>query len=132
MHWFFASGVFQIARKQQAYPVVGDSIAKFRREIRAFEKFSIESRLVGWDHKWGFLEHRFVRHGRVVGVVAIRGVFKGPNGPVDPGVFLDELSHHQPSPPLPLWAINFHQGCEAMSELLRSEEAAANIQRPRS
>jgi hypothetical protein len=29
-------------------------------------------RLIGWDGKWGFLEHRFVRKDRVIGVVAIR------------------------------------------------------------
>jgi acyl-CoA thioesterase FadM len=127
MHWFFRSGVFQIARKRRAYPVVGDAIAKFRRELRAFEKFSIDSRLVGWDSKWGFLEHRFVRHDRVIGMVAIRGVFKGPDGPVDPNVFLDELSQHRPSPPLPEWAVNFHRGSEAMSELLREEEKSRNL-----
>lgn len=127
MHWFFSTGLIRIARKQKAFPVVGDAIAKFRRELGAFQRFAIESRMVGWDHKWGFLEHRFVRHGRVIGVVAIRGVFKGPNGPIDPGIFLDELSHHQPSPPLPNWATNFHQGCEAMSELLREEERASRL-----
>lgn len=128
MHWFFRTGLMRVARKQRAFPVVGDAIAKFRREVRPFEKFTIESRMVGWDHKWGFLEHRFVRHGRVIGVVAIRGVFKGPNGPIDPNVFLDELSHHQPSPPLPAWATHFHNASEAMSELLRAEELAAQIE----
>jgi acyl-CoA thioesterase FadM len=130
MHWFFRTGLMSIARKQRAFPVIGDAIAKFRREIRAFEKFSIESRMVGWDHKWGFLEHRFVRHGRVIGVVAIRGVFKGPKGPVDPNVFLDELSHHQDSPPLPEWATHFHRASEVMSELLRKEEQPVNISSP--
>jgi len=123
MHWFVSAGVFQIARKQNAFPVVGDAMAKFRRELRAFDKFTIESRLVGWDQKWGFLEHRFVRAGRVIGMVAVRGVFKGPNGPIDPGLFLAELSHAQSSPPLPKWALNFHESAEAMSSLLREEES---------
>ena len=127
LHWFVRAGAMRIARKQGAFPVIGDAIAKFRRELRCFETFELESRLLGWDHKWGFLEHRFIKNGRVIGVVAIRGVFKGPNGPVDPGIFLAELSHDTPSPPLPDWANLFHRGSEAMSELLRAEEREANL-----
>ena len=119
LHWFVRTGVLEVARKQGAFPVIGDAIAKFRRDLKVLESFEIETRLLGWDHKWGFLEHRFIRNDRVIGVVAIRGVFKGPSGPVDPGVFLSELSHSQPPPPLPSWTHNFQDGCEAMSELLR-------------
>ena len=52
----------------------------------------------------GFLEHRFVRVDRVIGVVAVRGVFKGPSGPVDPEVLLAGLGHTEPTPELPEWA----------------------------
>jgi len=127
MHWFFRAGLYEVARKQQAFPVVGDAIAKFRRELRLFEKFSIESRLIGWDQKWGFLEHRFVRESRVVGVVAIRGVFKGRNGPVEPAVFLAELARDQVSPALPDWAAHFHRGSVLMSEHLRAEEKLQGV-----
>jgi acyl-CoA thioesterase FadM len=123
VHWFLRTGVMDIARKQRAFPIVGDAIAKFRRELKTFETFDIETRLVGWDAKWGFLEHRFIRNGRVLGVVAVRGVFKGPEGPLEPGVFLAELSLSAPSPELPTWARDFHSGCEAMSTQLRAEEA---------
>jgi hypothetical protein len=80
------------------------------------------SRLIGWNRKWGFLEHRFVRKDRVIGVVAIRGVFKGPAGPLDPGVLLAGVAHSAPSPELPEWANRFHQGGELLSALLREEE----------
>lgn len=127
MHWFFRAGLYNVARKQKALPVVGDAIAKFRRELRAFEKFTIDSRLIGWDRKWGFLEHRFKRHGRVLGVVAIRGIFKGPEGPVEPAVFLAELARDQVSPPLPEWAVHFDRGSESLSDQLREEEKLQGI-----
>ena len=101
MHWFVRTGVLRVARQQKAYPAVGDAIAKFRHDLRVFQTFEIHTRLIGWDRKWGFLEHRFVRNDRVIGVVAIRGVFKGPSGPVDPGVLLAGLAHTTPSPELP-------------------------------
>jgi len=45
-----------------------------------------------------------VRLLHAIGVVAIRGVFKGPGGPVDPGALLAAIAHVTPSPELPEWA----------------------------
>lgn len=122
MHWFVRTGVFGIARQRKAFPVVGDAIAKFRRDLRVFQTFEIHTRLIGWDRKWAFMEYRFVRNGRVIGVVAIRGVFKNRDGPVDPQVILAGLASSAPSPELPVWAKRFDQGVELLSELLRNEE----------
>jgi acyl-CoA thioesterase FadM len=124
IHWFARSGTLVVGRRQKAMPVIGDVIAKFRHELRVFQVFEIETRLLGWDEKWGFLEHRFIRNRRVLGVVAIRGVFRGPHGPIDPRIFLKELSLDAPSPVLPDWARDFTNASEAMSVALREEEAA--------
>jgi len=122
MHWFVQTGAFGVARRERALPIVGDAIAKFRRDMKLFQKFEIQTRLLGWDHRWGFLEHRFVREGRVLGVVAIRGVFKGPSGPVDPQIFVTALTPGLESPRLPQWAAEWNGSCEALSTVLRAEE----------
>jgi acyl-CoA thioesterase FadM len=127
MHWFVSTGVLAIARQEKMFPVVGDAIAKFRRDLKAFESFEIQTRLMGWDHKWGFLEHRFVRNHRVIGVVAIRGIFNGPKGPLDPRALLAGLAHASPSPILPAWANSFQQASELLSEALREEERAQGL-----
>jgi acyl-CoA thioesterase FadM len=124
IHWFVRTGILATARRQNALPVIGDAIAKFRQDLKLFENFEIHTRLIGWDRKWGFMEHRFVRRDRVIGVVAIRGVFKAPSGPVDPQVLLSGVAHAAPSPELPEWAVHFHQSSELLSELLRDEERA--------
>jgi acyl-CoA thioesterase FadM len=125
MHWFARTGLLAIARSRKAYPVVGDAIAKFRRDLKAFESFEIYTRLIGWDSKWGFIEHRFVRAGRVIGAVAIRGVFKGPAGSIEPGELLQHLAHTGTSPQLPEWTNRFSQSGDLFSELLREEERSA-------
>jgi acyl-CoA thioesterase FadM len=122
MHWFVRTGILRVARQQKAFPVIGDAIAKFRHDLKAFQTFEIHTRIIGWDRKWGYIEHRFVRLDRVIGVVAIRGVFRGPGGPVSPEVLLAGLGHTAASPELPEWAHRFHQGGELLSELLRDEE----------
>jgi len=121
-HWFVRTGSLGIARQHKAFPVIGDAFAKFRHDLKVFQTFEIHTRVIGWDSKWVFFEHRFVRKDRVIGVVAIRGVFRGPDGPVDPQVLLAGLAHTAPSPALPDWANHFHQGGELLSELLRDEE----------
>jgi len=127
IHWFARTGVLGVALRHKAFPIIGDAIAKFRQDLKLFQSFEIRTRLIGWDRKWGFLEHRFVRKDRVIGVVAIRGVFKGPDGPLDPGVFLAGLAHSASSPELPEWANRFHQGGELLSELLRQEERSQGV-----
>jgi acyl-CoA thioesterase FadM len=122
IHWFVRTGVLEVARQHKTWPMIGDAIAKFRRDLKVFQRFEIHTRLIGWDGKWGFLEHRFVRDDRVIGLVAIRGVFKGPAGPLDPGVLLAGVGHTAASPQLPDWAHHFNQGGELLSDLLREEE----------
>jgi len=123
MHWFVRSGAVRVAQRERAIPIVGDAVAKFRRDLKLLQKFEIHTRMLGWDARWGFMEHRFVRDGRVLGVVAVRGLFKGPQGPVEPQVFLDGLGVHHDSPPLPQWAIEWNRGCESLTSQLRGEEA---------
>jgi acyl-CoA thioesterase FadM len=125
--WFVRTGVFAAARKHKASPVVGDAMAKFRREIKAFETVEIESRLVGWSGRWGFLEHRFVLRGRVVGMVVVRGAFRSASGTLDSWDFLQHLGDTRSSPPLPAWALDFQNGAESMSTMLRDEEKARGL-----
>lgn len=122
IHWFVLTGTLGVARRQKAFPVVGDAIAKFRRDLKVFQTVEIHTRLLGWDRKWGFIEHRFVRDHRVIGMVVIRGIFKGPDGTLDPGVFLAGLAHAAPSPELPEWVVRFQQSSEVLSESLREDE----------
>jgi acyl-CoA thioesterase FadM len=122
VHWFLRTGVLPVARRERAIPIIGDALAKFRRDLRAFQTFHIETRMLGWDHRWAFLEHRFVRGGRVLGVVAIRGVFKGPNGPIDPEILVQAVGSNVTSPPLPAWITQWNDGCELLSQQLRAEE----------
>jgi acyl-CoA thioesterase FadM len=132
MDWFVRTGVYATAKRQGVFPVVGDSLAKYRRELRLFQKVDLETRLVGWSGRWGFLEHRFIREGRVVAVVGIRGAFRGPNGAIDSWEFLSELNKSAvagsgaagvpASPLLPAWTQTFYESAEAVSTMLRAEE----------
>ncbi len=120
--WSVRSGALRLARQRGAMPVVGDAIAKFRRSLEPFQRFTLETRLLGWDEKWAYIEHRFIRQGRVLGVIVIRGVFVSKTGSVPPDELLTSLDHHQPSPALPQWVLDWANSCNDLSHQLRREE----------
>jgi len=124
MDYVLRTGAARVALRHRALPIVGDVTAKFRRELRLFQRYELQSRLLGWHDKWTYMEHRFVHQGKVVGVVVMRGVFRAPDGPLAPQVFLEELNISAAPPPLPVWVLSWSQICDELSESLRREESA--------
>jgi len=122
VHFFIRTGIWALTAKQRAFPVIADMVAKFRRGLGVFEAVEIETRLLGWDERWAYLESRLLREGRVIGVVTIRGVFMGPNGPIDVGGLSRESGYCGGSPALPKWIHGFVEGCDSLSGLIREEE----------
>lgn len=83
------------------YPVVGGIIIRYRREIRWFEKFTLRSRIAGWDDKWFYFEHRFENNGDVAAVAYARGVMRDRKGAVPTSDVLALAGWTQSSPSLP-------------------------------
>ena len=122
MDYVLRSGAFRVALRHKAVPIVGDVWGKFRRELRLFEAFEIHSRMLGWDDKWVFMEHSFVRNGRVLGVVIMRGVFRSAKGLVHPQEFIRAMNLDQQSPELPDWLTSWSQSCDGLSTHLRAND----------
>ncbi len=122
MDYVLRSGAFRVALRHKAVPIVGDTWGKFRRELRLFESFEIHTRMLGWDQKWSFMEHRFVKDERVLGVVIMRGLFRSPKGSVAPGEFARYLGLDEQSPAMPKWLSGWSHSCDEMSVQLRGEE----------
>lgn len=120
MDYVLRSGAFRVALRHKAAPIVGDVWGKFRRELRLFEAFEIHSRMLGWDDKWVFMEHSFVRNGRVLGVVIMRGVFRSAKGLVHPQEFVREMNLNPQSPELPQWLKDWSESCDVLSTQLRA------------
>lgn len=119
------TGALGVAYRHRALPIVADAFAKFRRDLRPFQRYVIESRVLGWDDKWTFLEHRFVAEGRVAGVVVVKGVFRGPNGTLPPSLLLEALGRPgDAAPELPAWLRGWHGASDGLSQGLRLEESA--------
>lgn len=52
------TGVARIIVDRRWKPVLGSTTIQFRRELRLWEQAVASTRLVGWDSRWVYLEHR--------------------------------------------------------------------------
>lgn len=94
-------GLLRPAMRRHWYPVVGATMIRHRREIRSFEKFTLSSRIVGWDDKWFYFEHRFEKEGTLAAIAYARGVMRTREGAVPSNQVLALVGYGAPSPELP-------------------------------
>jgi YbgC/YbaW family acyl-CoA thioester hydrolase len=113
------SGLAAVALRHRAVPVVGDGMAKYRKELRLFDVFEIRTRLLGWDRKWSYLEHRFVRGGKTVAVVTVRGLFRTGRGTLAPQTVVDGSGCAGGPPALPDAVLAWGAVCDAATEAIR-------------
>lgn len=53
-------GIAQYVRKENIHMGFSQISLKFRRELKAFQTFTVESKIVGWDERSFYLEQKFV------------------------------------------------------------------------
>jgi len=81
----FRNGTFDVCQKNGWYGVVAGEMIKFRRSLKLWDKFTIETRVRGYDEKYFFIEQRFILKGELMstGMVKIR-FLKKKGGSVHP------------------------------------------------
>src|SRR3546814_12972320 len=78
--------------------MAGDSNARFSSSLQPFRRYELQTRTLGWNQKWIFCEHRFVRGDRVCALVVVRYLFVSKRGPVPPSKVM-ALSGGEPQTP---------------------------------
>lgn len=125
LDWGLRSNLWRSAFGYGWRAVAGDSNARFSRSLQPFQRYELQSRLLGWDEKWLFCEHRFVRQDEVYATIGVRYLFLSKRGKVPPAIVLAKAGHTQASPPLPGWVQHWHETQEALSAALRTERSHA-------
>ena len=104
---FGRMGLFRAALRKGWRPVVGSAIARFRRPLKPFQKYRLETRLLGWNEKWTYFESRFIVKGEVKATVVTKGMFLGREGPVPPLQVAALTGQAGESPALPEWVAHW-------------------------
>jgi YbgC/YbaW family acyl-CoA thioester hydrolase len=98
------SGAFARLHSHGYFAVVAAETIRFRRSLRLFQRFDVETRVLGWDEKAFILEHRFMRGEELVAEAVIRSRFLKRGGKtIGTAEVLEALGNTGPSPELPAW-----------------------------
>lgn len=89
-------GRAMIARRMK--PLVAGATIEFRRELKAFQRVDLHSRIVGWDAQALFFEHRLERGGQLCARGLVRIVTKEGTRTVPPAEALALIGFDGPSP----------------------------------
>ncbi|MBM3603223.1 MAG: thioesterase [Alphaproteobacteria bacterium] len=90
--------------KQRGWGItVAGNSTRYRRRIRAFERFTMISRLVGWDHRFAYMEQSMWKGSECCNQVLIRSAFTSAQGIVPPAEVMAAMGRDPDSPPLPEW-----------------------------
>ncbi|NKF21511.1 thioesterase family protein [Solimonas marina] len=112
------------ALKRGWRPVAGDSDARFSSSLQPFQRYQLQSRTLGWDAKWIYCEHRFVRNGRVCALVLVRYLFISPEGVLPPSKVMALGAGDVQTPTLPDWAVRWGDTQDRITATLKAERAA--------
>ncbi|XXF78989.1 acyl-CoA thioesterase [Myxococcaceae bacterium GXIMD 01537] len=101
LEWGLRTGLAFAMLKRRWYPVLGAASVEFRRELRAFQRCELVTKLAAWDDKWFYFEQHMEHAGQVHARAVVRGVTKQGRRTVPPSEILATLEVHSPSPLTP-------------------------------
>ncbi|MGV8880864.1 MAG: acyl-CoA thioesterase [Rhodoglobus sp.] len=74
------SGSWSTLRARGYYPVMGNESITFRKSLQPWQRFVLESRIVGYDAKAVYVQQRFVVDGEIFAEAMTRGRFLKKSG----------------------------------------------------
>lgn len=99
-------------------PLVASAMIRYFRSLAPFQKYTLRTRVVGWDEKWFFIEQRFERGETLIAVGFVKVLFRDRSGNVPTGRVLSLAEVDLPSPELPA-AVKGWQEAEKSLEKVR-------------
>ena len=126
MDWVLRLGIAGYVIKNKYIPVLSASSMRYRLPLLPFQKYDLTTRIVCWDEKWVFMEHRFViRGGKKDGAVAAIGLVKGSfyskktRATIPTGDIMAAIGLAESSPAIPAYIAKWQES----EDVLRAETA---------
>lgn len=94
------TGFWREARSRGWYPVVGTARVDYRRSLTVFQLFELQTRVVGWDDRWIFLEQKFMTKHEMATQGILKTMIRSKEGLVTPQQVLATVGFSAPSPTL--------------------------------
>lgn len=87
--------------KQRCAGILGAQVIRYRRPLKRFQAFELRTRVLGWDKKWFYMEHRIESQGRIATTGYVQVMFLDQQGKrVQPATAVVACGGDAHSPPL--------------------------------
>jgi len=122
--------LFQEMRKIKAIPVLSTAKMRYRISLQPFQRYRLESKLVCWDEKWLYIEHRFIiadgpKAGAVAAIGLVKGVFYSGQGKgtVPTSQLLELTGMDKHSPEFPEHVTDYIKADESFRDYVRNDSS---------
>lgn len=117
------AGYFRKILKRGWYPVVVAETIRFYKSLKLFQRFTIETEVIGWDDKNVLMQQRFERNGELLALAVISARFLSrKGGSVSTAELLDFLEIKETSRALPGWIEDWRNAVETADGQLRETQ----------
>jgi acyl-CoA thioesterase FadM len=96
-----AAGILWPTIRRGWFPVVSAADLHFFGSLHPFERFTLETQVLGWDARWFYLEQRFVARGRLLARGWVKSTFFHGRRPVPPADVVALAGFSGAAPALP-------------------------------
>ena len=83
-HLLFGSEFRALALRNKWAPIASAEVISYRKSVRAWQRFALETRVVFWDEARFYIEHVFVSNDVVCMRALVEGLVRGPLGVFHP------------------------------------------------
>ena len=97
------TGLGRVLQKNRWGITVAGNSVRYRRRVRAFQRFEMHSRCIGWDDKFVYMEQSMWRNDECTSHMLLRSAVTSAKGIVPPSEVLAALGQSVESPALPDW-----------------------------
>lgn len=89
----FRTGIYDKSRKLGWYSVVAGESIKFRRSLKLWDKFTLQTKVIGHDDKYFFIQQKFICKGELYATGLVKARFlKFSGGTVSPQEVLEKMN----------------------------------------
>ncbi|MCF2857850.1 thioesterase family protein [Pseudoalteromonas sp. SMS1] len=98
--------------KRKWFPIVNATAITYIKDIKPLQKFSVTTQVVGWDHKYFYIEQKFHSQSGLHAIAYVRGVFKSRKGVVSVNDLLSLAEFEGDMPTLPEEVVHWKEMLE--------------------
>lgn len=101
------SGMWKLMKRDRLAVVLGGVAMRFRRSLPPFARFTLTTRLLGWDERWVYVEQIFTGPQGLACSAVLRSTFLKNGKIVEPAQLFTELLPKDAIPRLPDWVADW-------------------------